>query len=89
MTGVHCLQHVERLRAAALAHDDPIRPHAQAVAHQVADGDRASSFHVLRLRLEADHVHLPQPELGRVLTRDDPLVGRDEAGQHIEEGGLA
>ena len=37
VAGVHRLQHVQRLGAAALADDDPVGPHAQGVAHQVAD----------------------------------------------------
>ena len=37
VAGVHRLQHVERLGAADLADDDPVGPHAQRVAHQVAD----------------------------------------------------
>jgi len=36
VAGVHRLQHVERLGAAHLAHDDPVRAHPQRVAHQVA-----------------------------------------------------
>ena len=36
VAGVHGLEHVERLGAAALADDDPVGPHAQGVAHQVA-----------------------------------------------------
>jgi hypothetical protein len=31
VAGVHGLEEVERLRAAHLAHDDPLGPHAQAV----------------------------------------------------------
>ena len=34
--GVHRLEHVQRLGAAALADDDPVRPHPQAVLDQVA-----------------------------------------------------
>ena len=34
---VHGLEHVERLRAADLADDDPVGAHAQRVAHEVAD----------------------------------------------------
>ena len=74
MTGVHGLQHVERLAASDFAEDDAVRAHAQAVLHQLALGDLALAFHVRRARLEADHVLLPQLEFGRVLDRDDALV---------------
>ena len=50
MPGVHRLQHVERLGAAHLADDDPIRSHAQRIAHQIPLQDRASSFDVGRPR---------------------------------------
>ncbi len=39
MTGVHRLQHVERLAASAFTHDDAIGPHAQRVLDQIPDGD--------------------------------------------------
>ena len=55
---VHRLEHVERLRAAALADDDPVGPHAQRVADEVADRDRALALDVLRARLEPEHVAL-------------------------------
>ena len=74
VAGVHGLQHVERLAAAALADDDAVGPHAQGVAHQLADGDRALAFDVRRPRLERDHVLLAQLQLGRVLDGHDALV---------------
>ena len=40
------------------------------------------------LRLEADHMDLPQTELGRVFHRDDALVSRNEPRQDVEQGGL-
>ena len=35
--GIHGRQHVEGLGAAALPDHDPVRPHAQRIAHQFAD----------------------------------------------------
>ena len=46
VAGVHGLEHVERLGAAALADDDPLGPHTQGVAHQVGGRDRALAFDV-------------------------------------------
>ena len=70
---VHRLEHVERLGAADLADDDPVGPHAQRVAHELADRDLALALDVLRPRLEPEHVLLVELELGRVLDRDDPV----------------
>ena len=58
VAGVHRLEHVERLGAADLADDDPVGPHAQRVAHQVADRDLALALDVRRARLQPDHVLL-------------------------------
>ena len=86
---VHRLQHVQRLGAATLAHHDPVRSHAQTVAHQVANRDGTSTFDVLWLRLQADDVDLAQAKLSRVLARDDAFGGGDESGQHVQERRLA
>ena len=86
--GVHGLQHVERLAAAALAHHDPVRPHAQGVADEIANGDLALSLDVRRPRLELDPVLLGKLQLGRVLDGDDPFLRGDVAGQDVEQGGL-
>ena len=48
VAGVHRLEHVERLGAADLADDDAVGPHAQRVAHQVADRDLALALDVRR-----------------------------------------
>ena len=89
VAGVHGLQQVERLGSAHLADDDALRPHAQAVAHQVAHGDLAFAFEVGRPRLQPHHVRLLQLQLGRVLAGDDALVVVDVAGQAVEQRGLA
>ena len=46
VTGVHRLEHVERLTGSTLADDDSVRAHAQAVLHEIANGDRALAFEV-------------------------------------------
>ena len=50
----------------------------RAVAHQVADGDRALALDVGRARLQGDDVLLVQLQLGGVLDGDDALVVGDE-----------
>ena len=89
VAGVHRLEHVERLGAADLADDDPVGPHAERVADEVADAHLALALDVRRPRLERDDVPLQQPELGRVLDRDDPLVRGDEGRDGVQERRLA
>src|SRR6476659_4859207 len=60
MARVHGLQHVERFARTALPDDDPVRPHAQGVADELADRDGALAFDVRRARLEGDDVFLAE-----------------------------
>src|SRR5207253_959388 len=46
VAGVHGLEHVESLAAPALPHHDPVGPHPQRVADQVADADLALALDV-------------------------------------------
>ena len=89
MAGVHGLQHVERLAAAALADDDAVGPHAQAV--------RTRSRMVIwplpsmlagRVSSWTTWCWL-QLQLGGVLDGDDALVLGDEARDDVEQRGLA
>ena len=89
MAGVHGLQQVECFRSAHLADDDAFRPHAQAVAHEVAHGDLAFAFEIGRSGLEPHGVRLLELQLGRVLAGDDALVVIDVAGETVEQRGLA
>jgi hypothetical protein len=85
VAGVHRLQHVQGLPAAALPDHDPVGAHPQRVAHQVADGDRAPALDVGRPGLQPDDVVLLQLQLDGVLDGDDALAVRDEGGQHVEQ----
>ena len=89
VAGVHRLQHVERLGAAHLAADDPVRPHAQRVLDQVAHRDLAGALEVGRAGLEADHVRLLQLQLGRVLDRDHALGRVDQMRHRVQHRRLA
>ena len=71
---VHRLEHVERLGAATLADDDPVGPHAERIANEVADAYLALALDVRRARLQRHDVSLLELKLRRVLDRDDPLV---------------
>ena len=48
-----------------------------------------SPFDVRRARLERHDVPLQEPQLGRVLDGDDPLGGRNEGGDGVQERRLA
>src|SRR5262249_41705737 len=58
VTGVHRLQHVERLARPDLADDDAVRPHAQRVLDQIPLADLALALDVGGPRLEPDDVTL-------------------------------
>ena len=89
MAGVHGLEHVEGLGAPDLTHDDAVGPHAQGVAHEVADADLARALGVGRPGLEVDHMRLLELKLGGVLDGDDALAVGDERRQHVEVRRLA
>jgi hypothetical protein len=55
------------LGAPHLADDDAVRPHAQGVADQLAQGDLAAALDVGRPRLEPDDVRAGEVQLGGVL----------------------
>src|SRR5438874_5285355 len=87
--GVHGLQHVQGLAAAALADDDPVGTHSQCVAHEIADLDDAFALDVRRPRLQPYDVCLTKLELRGVFDGDDALVGGNEAGQDVQQRRLA
>ena len=89
VAGVHGLQHVQRLRAADLADDDPVWPHAQGVADELADRDLALALDVLRARLQSENVGLLHLQLGCVLDGDDALGVGDRGRERVQERRLA
>ena len=89
VASVHCLQHVERLASTALADQDAVGAHAQRIAHEIADGDRALSFAVGGSDLERYQVRMLQAQLGRVLDRDQAFIEADRARQQVQQAGLA
>src|SRR5215216_541816 len=84
VAGVHGLHHVQRLAATDLPDHDPVRAHAQGVPDQVADRDLAAALDVRRSVFQAHHVWLLEPELRRVLDREDALVVGQERRQHVQ-----
>ncbi len=89
MAGIHRLQQVEGFGAAHFADDDAFRPHAQAVAHQIAHRDLALAFEIGRPRFQPHHMRLLQLQFGGVLAGDDALVVVDVARQAVEQRRLA
>ena len=74
MPGVHRLQHVERLAAAALSHDDPIGPHAQRIADQLPDCHQSLPLQIAGSGLECHQIRMIQLQLCRVLDGDNALA---------------
>ena len=90
VAGVHGLEHVEGLAATALADDDAVGTHAQAVActrSRIVTWPLPSMFGGRASMRE--HVVLVELELLGVLDGDDALVGGDERRQHVEGRRLA
>jgi hypothetical protein len=89
VAGVEGGEQVQRLDAPHLADHDPVGPHPQGIAQQVADRHLAPALDSRRPALEANDVGLLQPQLGRVLDRHHPLLRRDEAGEGVQQRRLA
>ena len=89
MAGVQRLHEVEGLAAADLAEDEPVGPHPQGVADEVAHRHQTDLLGRRRPGLQPNDVGMEKSELGRVLGRHDPLGGVDLGGDRIQQGGLA
>src|ERR1700719_2106387 len=89
MAGAHGLQQVQSLGTTYLANDNTLRPHSQAVSHQVSHGDLALSLEVGRPGLQPYHVRLLKLQFGCVFAGDDTLVRVDVIRQAIEQRRLA
>jgi hypothetical protein len=89
VTGVHRLQHVERLTPSDLPDDDPVGAHPKRVANQIAHRHLATSLHVRRTRFEGDDVRIRQTQLRCILDRDHPLVVADRRREDPEHRRLA
>ena len=86
---VHGLQHVQRFRAAALAHDDAVGPHAERGAQQNALVDAALLIQIGRAGFEFHHVALLELQFGGVLDGDDALFLGNEPRERVQHSGLA
>src|SRR5262245_49600258 len=89
VTRVECLQKVERLRAANLTDDDPIRPMAQCGSHQVRDRDRGhrlllAEWRLSSSRFEANEVGLLNTDLRYLFNQDNAIVRRDRLSDGVD-----
>ena len=89
MAGVHRLQHVQRLGAADLSDQDPVRAHPEAVAEKLPDRQLPLALDVGRAVLESDYVGVVDLQLGGVFDCDDALVVRNETRDDVEARRLA
>ena len=89
VTGIHRLQHVERLFTAHLSDDDAIGAHTKGVDDELALANGAFPFHVGRPRLQAHDVLLTQLQFRRVLDGDDALAFGNKTRQHVQQRRLA
>jgi len=89
VTGVHRLEHVERLATTHLADHDSVRSHAEGVPDQIADRDLALALDVGRPALKPDLVLLLEVELERVLDGHDTFRLGDEGRDDVLQGRLA
>ena len=62
--------------------------HTESVDDELALTDGALAFDVRRAALQAADVLLLDLEFGGVFDGDDALIGRDEAGEHVEQRGF-
>src|SRR6202008_4002729 len=60
----------------------------ESVDDELALLDGTFAFHVGRAAFQAAYMLLLDLEFGGVFDGDDALVGRDEAGEHVEQRGL-
>ena len=88
VTGVHGLQHIQRLGSPNLPHDDSIRPHPKRVDDQISGGDSSTTFDVGWARLHPYQMLLVKHQLRRVFDRHNPLLRWDGFGQGTQERGL-
>ena len=84
VTGIHRLQHIQRLAAANLADDDAIRTHTQCVTYKVANGDLSGSLQVSRSRFKREHMALLELNFRRILDGYDAFVIGNKGGEYVE-----
>ena len=72
-------------RAATFSHDDPVRPHAQAVAQKIALNNLSFAFNVGRPGFQGDNVILLELHLGCIFNGNNAFVPWNKAGQDVQQ----
>ncbi len=88
MTGIHCLQHVDHLIAAGLAHDDPVGAHPQGIPQTIPLGDGAFAFDIRGPAFHPADMRLLQLQLGGVFDGDDPLPLANKGRKRVHQRGF-
>ena len=78
VAGVHGLQQVESFGSANFADDDALRPHTQAVTHEIAHRDLPFAFEIWWPRFQSHHMRLLQLQFRGVFAGNDALIVIDE-----------
>ena len=90
MTGIHGLEHIQRLSRTAFPYDNPVRSHAQGIDDQVTYGHLPTPLRISGPSLHPDHVSLRrQLELKGILDGHHALIGADKTRERVQERGLA
>lgn len=82
--GVEGDEQVERLLGADLAHDDPARPHPEALLDQMPQLDLAGPLQPGLSGLHRDPVGVGEPQLEDLLAGDHPVGAGDGGRQAVE-----
>ena len=85
MPGVHRLQHVKRFTASDFPHDDPVRPHAQSVGHEIARCDAPQAFDIRRPRFHAHDMLLVEDQFRCIFNRHNPFLVGYRLGDRAEK----
>ncbi len=89
MPRIHCLQHIERFAATTLADDDAVRPHAERISHQIANGDGTSALNIRGSGLKPNDMILGESQFGGIFNRDNAICCGEVAAEHIQKCGLS
>jgi hypothetical protein len=89
VAGVERSQQVDDLATADLPDDQPVGPHPQRLADQVAQRHRAGGLHVRRPGEQPDDVRVHRRQLRGVLAEHQPLARVDQPQQRGEHRRLA
>jgi hypothetical protein len=85
VTGIHGLEHVERLFSAHFADDYAIGAHTQAVDKELPLADGSCAFDVGRPGFQAHDVFLREPQFGGIFNRHETLARGNVLRKDVEK----